>query len=157
MREVLEAVNMRECRSREMHDGVVQQFCKWSSAGRLPNRVERSGAMWHTASGLPALLLVLAIASLATGLDPYSVLGVGRGAGDAEIRRAYRQQALKLHPDKVLAGAAARRSHRCLPPAACALLFPSLQPSGTPQSALACPAEPQQGGQGALAAGAAGL
>lgn len=79
--------------------------------------------MRHTAPGLPALLLALAIASLATGLDPHAVLGVSRGAGDAEIRRAYRQQALKLHPDKVPAVAAAAAAATvacCLPvPSSC--------------------------------------
>lgn len=32
--------------------------------------------------------------------DPYAVLGVGRNAGDAEIRAAYRELVAKFHPDK---------------------------------------------------------
>lgn len=31
--------------------------------------------------------------------DPYSVLGVGRGATDKEIKKAYREKSRKFHPD----------------------------------------------------------
>ena len=33
--------------------------------------------------------------------DPWSVLGVGRGASREEIRRAYREQMKRYHPDRV--------------------------------------------------------
>lgn len=51
--------------------------------------------------------MVLALLLLATGAasgfheDPYKVLGVRRSATEAEIKRAYRELALKWHPDKV--------------------------------------------------------
>jgi len=36
--------------------------------------------------------------------DPYSVLGLKRGAADEEIRQAYRQMARRWHPDRFPAG-----------------------------------------------------
>ena len=48
--------------------------------------------------------------ALRGGEDHWAVLGVARGAGDDEVKKAYRKSALLLHPDKC---AVARRGGRC--------------------------------------------
>lgn len=43
-------------------------------------------------------------------MDPYEVLGVGRDATSAEVRRAYLEQARRFHPDHHLGSSAAAQA-----------------------------------------------
>lgn len=52
---------------------------------------------------LAGTLVFLHIAiRLSVSLDPYKTLGVTKSSTEDEIKRAYRKQALKFHPDKVI-------------------------------------------------------
>ena len=42
--------------------------------------------------------------------DPYATLGVGWNCSGAEVRRAYRKQAVRRHPDKHTKGTAHARA-----------------------------------------------
>lgn len=57
---------------------------------------------------LVAGALALSLLAVAAA-DPWAALGLPRDADEAQIKRAYRTLALKLHPDKVRAH---RHSHR---------------------------------------------
>ncbi|KAI7839136.1 hypothetical protein COHA_007139 [Chlorella ohadii] len=51
--------------------------------------------------GALAAVLLLGLLSLAAARDYYELLQVPRSANEAQIKRAYRKLALKMHPDKV--------------------------------------------------------
>lgn len=58
-----------------------------------------AGPTWTVRWG--CFLALASLAVLVTGnKDLYEVLGLGRGASMAEIKKAYRQLSLKYHPDK---------------------------------------------------------
>jgi len=46
------------------------------------------------------LRTVLATSSMYANFDPYELLNIGRSAGKAEVKKAFRKLSLQLHPDK---------------------------------------------------------
>jgi len=46
------------------------------------------------------IIIIIIIVSVVMGKDYYKVLGVPRDASEEQVRKAYRRQALRFHPDK---------------------------------------------------------
>ena len=92
---------------------------------------------------------------LGAGSDYYRVLSLERGAGEAEVKKAYRRLALRLHPDKNAAPRAAdafklaARAFACLSDPAKRRVYdrgggdPDHRPAGRPP-----PQQPRGGGPG---------
>lgn len=60
----------------------------------------RSSPTWSLRWGCFIALAGLIVLVSGGNKDLYEVLGLGRGASTADIKKAYRQLSLKYHPDK---------------------------------------------------------
>lgn len=73
---------------------LAQRSCR---AGREPHC--RSRVLRQPPCDATARLAPLALSNVRTGLDPYDVLGVAKGADQAAIHDAYRTAVRRAHPD----------------------------------------------------------
>ena len=88
---------------RSLHAVGVQAATPWSTQPRVPGSAASMSAAAARARLRPwpaARPRLFSAAAAAAATDPYRALGVRPGASKKELKKAYREQAMKWHPDR---------------------------------------------------------
>ena len=98
---MVRVTSQQEARIRIMSDREKVKYQKQTMGVRKLRRIQTNN--YKQSIGLLSaieILLISRIRILANKKDYYKVLGLEKDASPADVKKAYRKSALKLHPDK---------------------------------------------------------